>query len=441
MELGQKLKEARINAGLKQEELAKRLGVSRQTISNWENGRSLPDVGSAVKMSSVYQISLDELLKDENSVLKTFEDIVTKRRKFWQMMLEIGIILDILSTLLAGQKLVGAAVVCRIAGIGLEYLSIFMHLRVFDHDWGEILRGTLGLTLHLCCNILLRFTMSVLGISFLRLISLVLIWSAGVLTIDLKSTRLWLIVVLFFGTPLLNIGAAVQNLGGFNNADPFGQAYQISRVLYPDGGSVPEYTKIELAGNAHMYVSDRNGDRIASYGPFTYVEPIPGQTQKGAWSLIPEADPEGMFQVAVEEDDSILLNFYRQEQLIWRSELVPYGRNTCVVDVSTFGKSIYFQPDWYAPGRDDPQPTFSLVDVIGDAKMKLTVAGLPQQTLTLYEEYHHGSSMETAVYMLDPAKPHRYEMKLTTRYDGKNEWALYRISFEDGEYRFILVFG
>ena len=37
MKLGQKLKEARISAGLKQEELAKQLGVSRQTVSSWEN--------------------------------------------------------------------------------------------------------------------------------------------------------------------------------------------------------------------------------------------------------------------------------------------------------------------------------------------------------------------------------------------------------------------
>ena len=83
----------------------------------------------------------------------------------------------------------------------------------------------------------------------------------------------------------------------------------------------------------------------------------------------------------------------------------------------------------------------SLPDVVGDAKMKLTVTGLSQETLTLYEEYHCGSLVETAAYTLEPAKPCRYEMELTTRYDGKEEWALYRIPFEDGEYRFVLVFG
>lgn len=440
MELGQRLKETRQNAGLKQEDLAKQLGVSRQTISNWENGRSLPDVGSAVKLSNVYNVSLDELLKDEQSVLKTFEDIVTKRRKFWQMMLEIGIILDILSSLLTVQKLEAVAIVFRIAGIGLEYLSIFMHLRVFDHDWGEILRGTLGLVLHMGCNFLLRFTMPVLGVSFLRLLALLLIWSAAVFTIDWKSTRLWLIIVLFFGTPLLNIGTVVQDLGGFNKADPTGQSYAVAQVLYPEDSTVPEYTKIELSGT-HLYVNDRNGDRTHRYGPFTYVEPIPGQAQKGIWSLVPEGSPNDLFQITVEADDRVLLSYYRSGTLLWQGLLTPYGRNTCVVDVATFGHSTYFQPDWYAPGRADPVPSLGRADVVGDAKAKLTVAGLPEKTLTLYEEYHHGKTVEKAVYTLSPTKPHRYEMELTTRYDGKEEWALYRIPFEDGEYRFILVFG
>lgn len=131
----------------------------------------------------------------------------------------------------------------------------------------------------------------------------------------------------------------------------------------------------------------------------------------------------------------------KQEELCWRGDLTPYGRNTCVVDVSTLGKNIYFQPDWYTPGRADPVPNLGRIDVIGSAKMKLTVAGLPEETLTIYEEYHHGDATETSVYTLEPKKPHRFERKLQTRYDSEEEWALYRIPFEEGEYRFILVFG
>lgn len=61
MEIEKKLKEARANAGLTQEQVAERIIVSRQTISNWERGKSLPDIVSIMKLSDLYQISLDEL--------------------------------------------------------------------------------------------------------------------------------------------------------------------------------------------------------------------------------------------------------------------------------------------------------------------------------------------------------------------------------------------
>lgn len=70
MEIGSRLKEARIENGLTQEQTADVLGVSRQTISNWENDKSYPDIISVVKMSEIYSISLDHLLKEENSMNK-----------------------------------------------------------------------------------------------------------------------------------------------------------------------------------------------------------------------------------------------------------------------------------------------------------------------------------------------------------------------------------
>ena len=64
MGIGIKIKEARANKGLTQEQAAEALLVSRQTISNWENGKSLPDIVSVIKMSELYEISLDGLLKE-----------------------------------------------------------------------------------------------------------------------------------------------------------------------------------------------------------------------------------------------------------------------------------------------------------------------------------------------------------------------------------------
>lgn len=73
MGIGEKIKRARAEMGLTQEQAAEALMVSRQTISNWENGKSLPDIVSVIKMSELYQISLDELLKGDHVMMKKIE--------------------------------------------------------------------------------------------------------------------------------------------------------------------------------------------------------------------------------------------------------------------------------------------------------------------------------------------------------------------------------
>ena len=72
MEIGIKLKNARTEKGLTQEQAAELLGVSRQTVSNWENNKSYPDIISVIKMSDIYSVSLDHLLKEEVSVDKNY---------------------------------------------------------------------------------------------------------------------------------------------------------------------------------------------------------------------------------------------------------------------------------------------------------------------------------------------------------------------------------
>lgn len=84
MELGKKLRQARQEAGLTQEQAAERLFVSRQTISNWENEKTYPDIASVVRLSDLYSISLDELLKGDSKMLEHLEestDIVKSNQK------------------------------------------------------------------------------------------------------------------------------------------------------------------------------------------------------------------------------------------------------------------------------------------------------------------------------------------------------------------------
>lgn len=74
MEIGKQLKDARNNCGMKQEYVAEMIGVSRQTISNWENEKSYPDIVSIIKLSELYSISLDALLKGNKEMLKHIEE-------------------------------------------------------------------------------------------------------------------------------------------------------------------------------------------------------------------------------------------------------------------------------------------------------------------------------------------------------------------------------
>lgn len=73
MEIGKKLKETRMKANLTQEQVAAELFVSRQTISNWENEKSYPDIISIIKLSDLYSISLDELLKGDQKMIEHLE--------------------------------------------------------------------------------------------------------------------------------------------------------------------------------------------------------------------------------------------------------------------------------------------------------------------------------------------------------------------------------
>jgi transcriptional regulator with XRE-family HTH domain len=62
MRLGNSLFHARKKCGLSQEEVAEKLGVSRQTISKWETDETLPDIRQSKRMAVLYHMSLDDLI-------------------------------------------------------------------------------------------------------------------------------------------------------------------------------------------------------------------------------------------------------------------------------------------------------------------------------------------------------------------------------------------
>ena len=84
MEIAKKLKDARMRSGFTQESVAEKVNVSRQTISNWENEKSYPDIISVIELSNLYSISLDELLKGDEKMMEHLEEstnVVKSTRK------------------------------------------------------------------------------------------------------------------------------------------------------------------------------------------------------------------------------------------------------------------------------------------------------------------------------------------------------------------------
>lgn len=75
MNLGNNLFQARKKVGLSQENVAEKLGVSRQTVSKWETDETVPDIYQAKKLAKLYNLTLDELIKFDIDV-KEIEEVI-----------------------------------------------------------------------------------------------------------------------------------------------------------------------------------------------------------------------------------------------------------------------------------------------------------------------------------------------------------------------------
>ncbi len=75
MSLGNSLFQARKKKGMSQEEVAEKLGISRQTVSKWETDETLPDIRQSKQLAVLYGLSLDELVDFDVSVKEIQEAI------------------------------------------------------------------------------------------------------------------------------------------------------------------------------------------------------------------------------------------------------------------------------------------------------------------------------------------------------------------------------
>lgn len=124
MNFGEEIKRIRQEKCLTQEQFAARLNVTRQAVSNWENNKNLPDIGMLILISDVFNVSLDILIKGENSMKeKVIRDGSETRRAKYNM----------ISTV-AGSVLLLMGIFCFfVKAASVEYIDAdgFLHENFF----------------------------------------------------------------------------------------------------------------------------------------------------------------------------------------------------------------------------------------------------------------------------------------------------------------------
>lgn len=122
MEFSNKIKEIREKNNLTQEEMAEKLHVSRQAVSNWENNKNYPDIGIIMDISKTFSISLDELIMNNVSKKLIKDGSETRKAKMNMISIIIGGVLILIGTMCIVIK-----------GLSVEYVDSegFLHENFF----------------------------------------------------------------------------------------------------------------------------------------------------------------------------------------------------------------------------------------------------------------------------------------------------------------------
>ncbi len=151
--IAQNLIELRKSRNLKQSDLSEAIGYSDKTISRWENGTSIPDISTLVKLSEFYNIPLNDLIK-ENALEKSLEDPNQKNEKLAKDFSNLGFIVFTI-WLISGLIYVGLIMVQRPALWQVFVLAVsissYFVFRVIRKNYNIKWLNFLFLSLGVCC--------------------------------------------------------------------------------------------------------------------------------------------------------------------------------------------------------------------------------------------------------------------------------------------------
>ncbi len=149
MKLAHQVKQRRQALGISQEELAERVYVTRQTVSNWENGKSYPDIGSLIRLSDLFGVSLDTLIKGDLEEMKERINEADRKKFDRDSAIYTGLLIAAIVSavpLAYFLRWVGAAIWLVLAGVMFYFsLRVEKQKKSFDiHTYREIMAFSQG---------------------------------------------------------------------------------------------------------------------------------------------------------------------------------------------------------------------------------------------------------------------------------------------------------
>lgn len=462
MDIGQKLKDTRAKAGLTQEQVAEIIGVSRQTVSSWENNRSYPDIASILKLSDLYSLSLDELLKEDANMRKHVEESAQTLKTLWNVLCELSLLLIPVAIFMQHYDWDTTAAVLYAISAVLFTVPRLLVPKLFGGSWKlELLHIVFYLLL--LADLLWFYHSRTATVRILLLDSLLL----AVLTrLEHKNSFLprshWSIMALVLLVPLFMFVADSDDpakQSELNPYAPFPGSYQVAEVIYT---SDPDAEKpiVTLQKNTRfhrpdpltswketygiLYLKEPGAQEAKYIGEMTELEVPAGEpAPKGIWQAVPENDPSLLYQITVEADESITISCYQADSLQWKYRLEPLESlkvgYSATANLLNSGERGNFQAQWFLEGSLYAPEDLYKIESLGKISVSL-MPNYPADSLTVYEDYYHDGELSTTEMTIQPDENGIFRLEPEAYHDSGSRCSIYRVPYENGEFVFRINF-
>lgn len=427
MQIGEKLKQKRNEAGYSQEVLAEKIGVSRQTVSNWETNRSYPDIGSVLRLSDLYGISLDELLKEDTNMRKHVEETAKLPMRWWNFLCGLTIALIPLNALFHYWEVPFMAMLLKTLALIFIPVLIFTRWKFTGGEKKELFIMLGFYSLLFIGELLYQGRSIFAGFSFLNVVmAFVLVYGYGQYLG--KGLIFWLLIFLYFGTPVYI--AVDPNLSVFQSYEQASRAQLYGTYVVEESLQGPDSSGLQVTVFSDDTISI-NGEYV---GHLQHTKPLENQPHLYAvWQLVPENDHDTLYRLEVGTDMSKTLSCQKGGQFQWHWQLTKLPEALYVYTEGDFTGNIPMV--WYSSEQLLSGETGNINHRQYLSDFCFRIGDDPVTELTVTEIFHSSDGAKTTVHTIPRQRDEFTVDIMSLPWTGADEeYVEYRISWAGGEF-------